>query len=118
MAAYSERYGATLTLAARTHRNRMSKAGRVPPGAHRVSIPVIPFHAGSADDNAVPELLHDVVADQNVPSWGLGPFRRVHSGVAAVARSRVAAHHLVGKLDVARDDGQRAVARIAGHSAW
>jgi len=67
MAAYSERYDAALTFAARAHRNQMRKAGDVPYIVHLVHVSVILLRYGFSEDVTIGGLLHDAVEDQNVP---------------------------------------------------
>ncbi len=67
MNAYSERYEAALTLAARAHRHQTRKGGDVPYLVHPVHVSVILLRHGFSEDVAIAGLLHDVVEDQGVP---------------------------------------------------
>lgn len=67
MEAYSERYDAALTLAARAHRKQVRKIGDVPYIVHPVHVSIILIHYGFSEDTAIAGLLHDVVEDQDVP---------------------------------------------------
>ncbi len=67
MEAYSERYEAALSLAARAHRAQLRKASDVPYIAHLVHVSVILIRHGFDEDLAIAGLLHDAVEDQDVP---------------------------------------------------
>jgi (p)ppGpp synthase/HD superfamily hydrolase len=67
MGAYSERYDAALTLAARAHRSQTRKGSDIPYIVHPVHVSVILLRYGFAEDVVIAGLLHDVVEDQDVP---------------------------------------------------
>ena len=66
MQAYSERYEAALTLAARAHRTQLRKVGDVPYIVHPVHVSAILLRHGFSEDVVIAGLLHDVIEDQDV----------------------------------------------------
>lgn len=66
MEAYSDRYEAALSLAARAHHDQVRKAGGDPYVVHVVAVSIILIRHGFSEDVAIAGLLHDVVEDQNV----------------------------------------------------
>ena len=77
MPAFSQRYEAALTLAARAHRFQNRKGGDVPYIVHVVHVAAILERHGYAEDVVLAGLLHDVVEDADVPlaeiEAGFGP---------------------------------------------
>jgi (p)ppGpp synthase/HD superfamily hydrolase len=67
MNAYSQRYEAALTLAARAHQGQLRKAGDVPYIVHPMHVATILLRYGFSEDAIIAGLLHDVVEDQDVP---------------------------------------------------
>ncbi len=67
MDAYSQRYEAALSLAARAHRDQLRKGSDVPYIVHPAHVSVILIRHGFDEDVAIAGLLHDVVEDQDVP---------------------------------------------------
>lgn len=62
--AYSERYNAALTMAARAHAGQTRKGGDVPYIVHLIHVSVILIRHGFGEDVAIAGLLHDIVEDQ------------------------------------------------------
>lgn len=67
MDAYSQRYEAALSLAARAHRDQLRKGSDVPYIIHPAHVSVILIRHGFAEDVTIAGLLHDVVEDSDVP---------------------------------------------------
>ncbi|HEX5689418.1 MAG TPA: HD domain-containing protein, partial [Roseiflexaceae bacterium] len=65
--AFSARYDAALTLAARAHRDQLRKGTDIPYMAHPFHVSLILIRHGFGEDLAVAGLLHDVVEDTDVP---------------------------------------------------
>lgn len=63
MAAFSARYDAALTFAARAHRDQLRKGTDIPYIAHPVHISILLIRHGFDEDLAIAGLLHDVVED-------------------------------------------------------
>ena len=67
MPAFSPRYDAALTFAARAHRNQVRKGTDIPYIAHAVHVSILLIRYGFDEDLAIAGLLHDVVEDCDVP---------------------------------------------------
>jgi (p)ppGpp synthase/HD superfamily hydrolase len=83
--AFSSRYDAALTLAARAHRHQNRKGGDVPYIVHLVNVSVILIRYGFGEDVAIAGLLHDIVEDQSyAPARIQDEFGPVVAGIVAV----------------------------------
>lgn len=85
MQAYSERYEAALTLAARAHRTQLRKVGDVPYIVHPVHVSAILLRHGFSEDVVIAGLLHDVIEDQNIS------LKRIQAGFGPAIAEIVAA---------------------------
>jgi (p)ppGpp synthase/HD superfamily hydrolase len=94
MPAYSPRYEAALTLAARAHLSQTRKGLDSPYLVHPVHVSVILIRYGFDEDVAVAGLLHDVVEDQDVP------LAEIEAGFGA------AVAEMVGALSERKREGQ------------
>ncbi len=66
MAAFSARYDAALTFAARAHRDQLRKGTDIPYIMHPVHVSILLIRHGFDEDLAIAGLLHDVVEDCGV----------------------------------------------------